>query len=120
MEWQKDLLLQEIKDLKRQDGNSAEIKSRLKEQYRILSLLEEQVALKQEEWQSEIEHITQEKSQAINVARFATQKLIETIQDFQKQNDGHKDVRNKVLEVIHHNNDYAQDTNKELCEFINH
>lgn len=118
MEWQRDLLLQEIKELQLHEGDSEEIRDKLEEQYRILSLLEEQVAIKQEEWELQIDCINQEKSEAINVARYATQKLIETINDFQHQSENQKDYHSRILKIIHHNNEYIQDENTELCPFI--
>lgn len=92
--------------------DSEEIKEKLEEQHRLLALLEEQVSSKQEEWQQQYEILNKEKSQAIQVARFATQKLIETIQDFQQQAETQRSLQSKVLEVIHRNSSQFCSDNK--------
>lgn len=94
LEWQRTLLADEILELQQrqsEEGRSAEVCRRLDEQQRLLGTLEHQLAGKQRDWHQRYRLLAREKTQAIQVARFATHKLIQTIQDFQQQ-QGEDDV----------------------------
>lgn len=99
LESERNRLIRELVDVRSRD-DSEQINSQITEQYEILSTLEDQVRLKQEEWRKQYASLLNEKTQAIEIARFATQKLVETMAEFQRQARAQREAHAKVEDII--------------------
>ncbi|KAL0273318.1 UNVERIFIED_CONTAM: hypothetical protein PYX00_006014 [Menopon gallinae] len=66
----------------------------------VLHELENQVQVKQKEWEVILQSLAREKEQACNVAAFATKKLIQTTSDFQRQSDAQKKLYRILTENL--------------------
>lgn len=58
------------------------------------------VEAKQKEWQQQLYALNQEKQKALEIARFATKKLMETVQDFQNHQENEKDMHTQVISIM--------------------
>ncbi|CAG2057139.1 unnamed protein product, partial [Timema podura] len=99
--WRKEQLKQKVSDLE-DDLRSSErmdTSEMVKQQERLVGL-EKQVESKQKEWELQLKLLTKEKEQAVNAAKFATQKLLETVTEFQKQVASNKKVQQSLAKLL--------------------
>ncbi|KAK5645502.1 hypothetical protein RI129_006802 [Pyrocoelia pectoralis] len=61
---------------------------------------ERKIALMEQQKQLELDLVLKEKDQAVYAAKFSTQKLLETVTDFQKQVDVHKQIQLMLAKVL--------------------
>lgn len=67
----------------------------------LITYLEQQVTLQQREWDLQKKVISKEKCRAVEAAKFATQKLLETVKDFQDQVVTQKRVQLMLTDMLH-------------------
>lgn len=72
----------------------------MERQQLLITYLEQQVALQQREWEIQKRVINKEKSKALQTAKFATKKLLETVQDFQKQTEMQRRVHVMLTNML--------------------
>lgn len=72
----------------------------MQRQQLLITYLEQQVALQQREWEIQKKVIDKEKSKALQTAKFATKKLLETVKDFQKQTEMQRRVHVMLTNML--------------------
>lgn len=72
----------------------------MEKQQLMITYLEQQVALQQKEWEIQKKVINKEKSKALQTAKFATKKLLETVKDFQKQTEMQRRVHTMLTNML--------------------
>lgn len=77
----------------------------MEKQQLLITYLEQQVALQQREWEIQKRVINKEKSKALQTAKFATKKLLETVQDFQKQTEMQRKVHTMLTNMLQEKED---------------
>nr|CAD7407151.1 unnamed protein product [Timema cristinae] len=99
--WRKEQLKQKVSDLEDdlRSSESMDTSEMVKQQERLAGL-EKQVESKQKEWELQLKLLTKEKEQAVNAAKFATQKLLETVTEFQKQVASNKKVQQSLAKLL--------------------
>lgn len=92
----------EVDDLQQQLENVCHYTSAgdMERQQLLITYLEQQVALQQREWEIQKRVINKEKSKALQTAKFATKKLLETVHDFQKQTEMQKRVHVMLTNML--------------------
>lgn len=70
--------------------------TKMEQQNVLLEKLEQRIALKQREWELRSRLLNNEKDLAVHAAKFATQKLADTVSDFQKHTDKNKVILTKM------------------------
>lgn len=66
----------------------------------LITYLEQQVAMQQKEWELQKQVMAKEKTRALHAAHFATQKLLETVDDFQNQVETQKRVQRMLAGML--------------------
>lgn len=72
----------------------------MERQQLLITYLEQQVALQQREWEIQKKVINKEKSKALQTAKFATKKLLETVKDFQRQTEMQRRVHVMLTNML--------------------
>lgn len=72
----------------------------MEKQQLLITYLEQQVALQQREWEVQKKVINKEKSKALQTAKFATKKLLETVKDFQRQTEMQRKVHMMLTNML--------------------
>lgn len=72
----------------------------VKDQEEMIESLQRQLKQQEVEWIRNSQLLLQEKEKAIEAAKFATQKLVDTVQDFQKQVDAHQQVQKMLTALL--------------------
>ncbi|KAF2889274.1 hypothetical protein ILUMI_16001, partial [Ignelater luminosus] len=82
-------------------------------QQRLISNLEQKALLLQKENTLQMQLVLKQKDQAMNAARFATQKLLETVCDFQNQMETHKKIQYMLTKMLHE----KEEELKKMCPY---
>ncbi|XP_018573174.1 golgin subfamily A member 5-like [Anoplophora glabripennis] len=101
LENQKTLLSREMEDLQVLLQEYCDSEQYSDEEREAIANLQKQVEQQKQEWESQKENLANEKELAIRAAKFATQKLLDTVSDFQKQVDTQKKVQNMLTKMLH-------------------
>lgn len=72
----------------------------MEKRHLLITYLEQQVALQQKEWELQKQVMCKEKCRALHAAHFATQKLLETVDDFQNQVETQKRVQRMLAGML--------------------
>ncbi|XP_030764240.1 putative leucine-rich repeat-containing protein DDB_G0290503 [Sitophilus oryzae] len=83
-----------LKEFKTTYGNN-------EDQANILKNLEQQIEEQKRQWDAQKEEMVREKQKAVCAAKFATQKLLDTVVDFQRQVDAQKKVQVLLTKMLH-------------------
>lgn len=73
----------------------------MKRQAQLIESLENQIELQQQEHELQCDMLKKEKERALDAAKFATQKLLDTVNDFQKQVETQQRVQKMLTELLH-------------------
>jgi hypothetical protein len=79
---------------------NASSKDFAKQQHLIRSL-ELKISLQQREWEIQKQLITKQKDQAVQAAKYATKKLMDTVGDFEKQANTQKNLQGMLRQALH-------------------
>ncbi|KAJ8932723.1 hypothetical protein NQ314_014418 [Rhamnusium bicolor] len=101
LEYQKTLLSNEMEELERLLQRYCDSQQYDEQQQDALYNLQKQVELQRREWEAQKENLAIEKEKAVCAAKFATQKLLETVSDFQKQVETQKKVQTMLTKMLH-------------------
>ncbi|KAJ8913818.1 hypothetical protein NQ315_003727 [Exocentrus adspersus] len=71
------------------------------EEREAIANLHKQIEQQKREWEEQKASLGKEKEKAVQAARFATQKLLDTVTDFQRQVDTQKKVQNMLTKMVH-------------------
>lgn len=71
-----------------------------------------QIKLKEQEteWLNNSQMLLYEKEKAVQTAKFATQKLVDTVDDFQKQVDAHQHIQKLLTTLLHEKDEQIRHT----------
>ncbi|KAG5868108.1 hypothetical protein JTB14_034638 [Gonioctena quinquepunctata] len=83
-------------------------------QQEALTQLQKQVAAQRRRWEQERAILADEKDKAVKAAKFATQKLIDTVADFQKQVDAQKKVQVMLTKMLHDKEEELQAIHRKM------
>lgn len=72
----------------------------IRNQEEIINDLQLKVQRKEKEWDVQSTILIKEKEKAIEAAKFATQKLVDTVQDFQNQVEAHQKVQRMLTALL--------------------
>ncbi|KAK6626175.1 hypothetical protein RUM43_006481 [Polyplax serrata] len=115
LKWRKDELKKKIKSL---EGDlllaPQEVVRDLQKTQMVLHELENQVQLKQKEWELHLQSLIKEKEQACSVAEFATKKLVQTTNEFHKQSEAHKRLHKVLAENLAEKERYLREINEKM------
>ncbi|KAJ8935171.1 hypothetical protein NQ318_000832 [Aromia moschata] len=70
-------------------------------QQNALANLQKQIEQQRHEWEAQKENLYAEKEKAVAAAKFATQKLLDTVADFQSQVNTQRKVQNMLTKMLH-------------------
>ncbi|XP_023012318.1 uncharacterized protein isoform X2 [Leptinotarsa decemlineata] len=101
LESQKTALTREMMELEKVLDRYCEEKSGDESQQMAIAKLQKEVAEQSREWELQKAILADEKEKAVKAAKFATQKLIDTVADFQKQVDAQKKVQLMLTKMLH-------------------
>lgn len=118
IEWHKNQLKDQIEDLGQelQKKNNIPTKTQvqLEQQKKLLHCLEKKVAGKDKEWEIKCQALTTEKQRAVKAARFATQKLVDTVNEFQEQAENQKQVQSMLTNLVETKNERIKSACKKV------
>lgn len=77
-------------------------------QRRAIDEFQEQIAVQKREWETQKAHLAHEKNKAVKAAKFATQKLIDTVADFQKEVNTQRKIQMMLTKMLHDKEDELQ------------
>lgn len=79
-------------------------------QEKIIESLQIQLKLQETEWLKNSHMLLSEKEKAIDAAKFATQKLVDTVNDFQKQVDAHQHIQKLLTTLLQEKDEKIRNT----------
>lgn len=84
--------------------------------------IQKKIALQKQEWQSQKAHLAHEKDKAVQAAKFATEKLIDTVSDFQKEVNAQKKVQLMLTKMLHDKEEELQNVKErvKIYSFVKH
>lgn len=80
----------------------------IRNQEDIINDLHMTVRQKEKEWNIQSAFLMKEKEKAIEAAKFATQKLVDTVQDFQHQVEAHQKVQRMLTTLLREKDEKIQ------------
>ncbi|KAH1002764.1 hypothetical protein HUJ04_008820 [Dendroctonus ponderosae] len=101
LECQRNQLSEEIEDFEGMLRTFKENCGDKEEQRKILRSLEEEISNQKKQWDIQKMTLGKEKRKAVCVAKFATQKLLDTVEDFQRQVGAQKKVQHLLTRMLH-------------------
>ncbi|CAH1154160.1 unnamed protein product [Phaedon cochleariae] len=101
LEYQKSALSKEMSDLEILLQNYCEERECDEDQQQAIQDIQKQVAEQKREWEKQKALLADEKEKAVNAAKFATQKLLDTVADFQRQVEAQKKVQVMLTRMLH-------------------
>lgn len=79
--------------------------------------LQKKIVTQKQEWECQKVHLAREKDKAVKAAKFATQKLIDTVTDFQKEVNAQKKVQVMLTKMLHDKEEELQNV-KERVKYL--
>lgn len=76
----------------------------------VIETLHKKLKTQEMEWIKNSQLLLQEKEKAIEAAKFATQKLVDTVNDFQKQVDAHQHIQKMLTNLLHEKDEKIRTT----------
>lgn len=70
--------------------------------------------MQKQEWEAQRANLAQEKDKAVKAAKFATQKLIDTVADFQKEVNAQKKVQVMLTQMLHDKEEELQNVKERV------
>lgn len=74
----------------------------------------QKVVLQKNEWESQKAALVREKDKAVKAAKFATQKLIDTVADFQNEVNAQKQVQVMLTKMLHDKDEELQNVKERV------
>lgn len=63
--------------------------------------LQKKISTEKKEWECQKQYLAYEKEKAVKAAKFATQKLVDTVSDFQREVNAQKKVQVMLTKMLH-------------------
>ncbi|XP_071446244.1 uncharacterized protein [Hetaerina americana] len=104
LRWQEEELSKQLEETHHQlmqYESSMNMGNECTEHVRMLEQLEQEVETKTAEWQEYVKRLTRERNDAIRAARFASQKLMSYVADFQRHMAIQRRVQQMLTEMLH-------------------
>ncbi|KAL1489331.1 hypothetical protein ABEB36_014248 [Hypothenemus hampei] len=101
LECQRNQLVEDISDFEQMLHKVQRTCGDNEKQKMVLKNLEDQIVKQRQEWDEQKKNMGKEKQKAICAAKFATQKLLDTVADFQRQVDAQKKVQLLLTKMLH-------------------
>lgn len=118
IEWHKNQLKEQIENLEQELHKKNNIPKKtqvqLEQQQRLLNTLEKKVAVNDKEWEIKCQVLTTEKQRAVKAAKFATQKLVDTVNEFQEQAENQKQVQSMLTNLVETKNERIKSACKKV------
>ncbi|KAF7286358.1 hypothetical protein GWI33_005655 [Rhynchophorus ferrugineus] len=119
LECQRNQLTEEIGDFEDMLQEFKENCGTNENQQQILQNLEKQIDEQRKEWDFQKQIMVKEKQQAICAAKFATQKLLDTVVDFQRQVDAQKKVQVLLTKMLHDKDEQLKRVTSKIANINN-
>ncbi|XP_050297120.1 myosin-4-like isoform X3 [Anthonomus grandis grandis] len=114
LEGQKTQLLDEINEFEEMLHQYKDMCGDNESKQDILRNVEQQIIEQKREWDSQKESMAKEKKKAVCAAKFATQKLFETIADFQRQVEAQRKVQILLTKMLHEKDEQLRVVNSKI------
>lgn len=75
---------------------------------------QKKVVLQKHQWEAQKAYLAREKDKAVRAAKFATQKLIDTVEDFQKEVNAQKKVQVMLTKMLHDKEEELQNVKERV------
>lgn len=75
---------------------------------------QQKVALQKREWEMQKAYLAREKDKAVKAAKFATQKLVDTVADFEKEVNVQKKVQIMLTKILHDKEEELQNVKERV------